>query len=128
MSDQQDNVPLSVLLEHLKWNLQRFKEMLDQEATPYFRDAALQRFEFTMGSVLKCIAAAADQKEDADTMELLKHAVKQNWFPEGTDPQDILNSIDNLKPDSRAAKADEIYSKLRGYSDCFETLRNQISK
>lgn len=127
MKDSQENVPLSVLLEHLKWNLQRFKEMLDQEPTPYFRDAALQRFEFTMGSVLKVIAKASGKKEDADPAELLGHAVKANWFPEGTDAEDILKSVESLKPDSRAIEADIVYKKLSGHYDCFEYSNKQLT-
>lgn len=117
---------MPVLLEHLKWNLQRFKEMLGQEATPYFRDAALQRFEFTVGSVLKCIAAATHQKEGTDAGELLNRAIKENLLPENTDSHDILESIDSLKPESRSAQADAVYAKLPGYYDCFEFIYKKL--
>ncbi len=127
MNDPQETVPLSVLLEHLKWNLQRFKEMLDQETTPYFRDAALQRFEFTMSSVLKCIAAATSQPEDTEAGELLNCAIKENLLPENTDSNDILNSIESLKPESRAAQADSIYAKLPGYYECFKYMHNKLT-
>ncbi|QPJ63265.1 MAG: hypothetical protein G3M70_15840 [Candidatus Nitronauta litoralis] len=126
MSDLQEDVPLPVLLGHLKWNLQRFREMLDQEATPYFRDAALQRFEFTMSSVLKCIAAASGQKENAGPENLLDHALKENWLPEGTDTGDILNSIESLKPESRAETSDTVYKKLAGYYESFEKLHLKL--
>ncbi len=126
MSDQQIDVPLSVLLEHLKWNLQRFKEMLDQEATPYFRDAALQRFEFTMSSVLKCIARATGKSESIEDLQLLDQAVKENWFPDKTNTADIINSLESLKPESRAEKADDIYEKLTGYYEVFETLHLKL--
>ncbi len=126
MTESQDNVPLSVLLGHLQWNLQRFREMLDQEPTPYFRDASLQRFEFTLISVLKCIAVASGRDENEDLVYLIDHAVQGRWMPEETDCADILNSIESLKLESRASEADTVYKKLPGYYECFEHLYQRL--
>lgn len=125
-----DNVPLSVLLGHLKWHLQRFDEVLKNGETPYFRDAALQRFEFTLGSVAKCIhKALGENTETADSLEAdLRQALQAGWLPQETDCGDILNSITLLEPASRKNHADEIFRKLSRYHAQFESLHSNLSR
>ncbi len=126
----QDNVPLAVLLEHLKWNLQRFREILNNSESPYFRDAALQRFEFTLESVLKCIdkAAGGDPERAQSQDEKLAYALQAGWLPQGTDCPDILKSLELLRPETRPANADAIFAKLPAYQALFENLYQSLLK
>ena len=118
------------MLEHLNWHLQRMAEVQQQEATTYFRDAALQRFEFALGSVLKCIQKAAGNsgKRLSSDQETLDYAAKANWFTEGIDCTDILTSLALLKPETRNENADAVYSKLAGYLTQFKALHHNLSR
>ena len=50
---------LKILLTHFKWTNDRFEEILKNEKSDYYRDAALQRFSFACDMALKCINALA---------------------------------------------------------------------
>ncbi len=130
MESQQDDTPLKVLLEHLKWHLQRMAEVQEQEATAYFRDAALQRFEFTLGSVLKCIRKAASDSGNVLSSDeaTLEYARQANWFADNINCPDILASLHLLKPGTRDQNADAVYSKLNDYHAQFATLHLNLRK
>ncbi|MFQ5481124.1 MAG: hypothetical protein ACE5ER_00085 [Nitrospinaceae bacterium] len=124
-----DATPLHILLEHFKWHVQRLAEMNRQGSTLYFRDAALQRFEFTFESALKCIQAAAESpggggRTPEETLEL---ALEKGWWPGHADGPGMLAALDHLRPENREDFAAGVYQKLPEYQHCFEDLLKNLA-
>jgi len=115
--ETEDSVPLPVLLEHLNWHLQRMLEMEGNERTVYFRDAALQRFEFTLTAVLKCLRAAARHEgRDIETDEaVLEWAFREGGFPPDTQWDELLTACREIQPEDREQSADRVYAHLADY-------------
>ena len=77
--------PLKILLNQLDWNLQWLEQMEKNELTDYYRDAALQRFEFTFNTAVKCIRAGALTQDMTceSPGECFALAERVEWLPEG---------------------------------------------
>lgn len=131
MTENPDELPpLKILLTQLDWNLQWLQQMEKNEPTDYYRDAALQRFEFTFNTAVKCIQAGASKQnltcESPD--ECFALAERVEWLPEGTAWKNMLQDYDNMKPESAPKNADAIFANLKKYREQLKTLFDRLSK
>ena len=131
MTMQQGELPpLKILLTHLEWNLKRMEDVLKEEKTDYFRDAALQRYGFTFDSALKCIHAGARLKnrQCGTAPQCFELAAEEGWFAPNTDWQNIVEAHDEMNPASLKDHADAIYEKLTTFNNQLKELHGSLSK
>jgi hypothetical protein len=120
-----------ILLTHFDWNIQRLKEMLQQEASDYFRSASLQRFGLTGDSALKCLQAFAQQNgETCDCLdECVQIADKSEWVSLDDTWKGLISAHDKI---SRGSKEDqvelEIFQSLENYHSAFKELHTNLLK
>ncbi len=122
--------PLKILLNQLDWNLQWLQQMEKNEPTDYYRDAALQRFEFTFNTAVKCIQAGALKQNMTceSPEECFALAERVEWLPEGTAWKSMLQDYENMKPESATKNADAIFANLKEYREQFKTLFDRLSE
>ena len=122
--------PLKILLNQLDWNLQWLQQMENNELTDYYRDAALQRFEFTFSTAVKCIQAGALKQNMTceSPEECFALAERVEWFSEGTAWKDMIQDHEKMKPESASKNADAIFSNLKKYREQLKTLFERLSK
>ncbi|MDH3257828.1 MAG: nucleotidyltransferase substrate binding protein [Nitrospinota bacterium] len=122
--------PLKILLTQLDWNLQWLQQMEKNKPTDYYRDAALQRFEFTFNTAVKCIQAGAlKQRITCETPEeCFALAERVEWLPEGTAWQSMLQDYENMKPESASKNADAVFTNLEQYRQQLKTLFDRLSE
>ncbi len=122
--------PLKILLNQLDWNLQWLQQMEKNEPTDYYRDAALQRFEFTFHTAVKCIRAGAlKQNITCESLEeCFALAESVEWLPEGTAWKNMLQDYENMKPESASTNADAIFANLKNYREQLKTLFDRLSE
>lgn len=131
MTENPDELPpLKILLTQLDWNLQWLQQMEKNEPSDYNRDAALQRFEFTFNTAVKCIQAGASKQnltcESPD--ECFALAERVEWLPAGTVWKNMLQDYDNMKPESASKNADAIFANLKSYREQLKTLFDRLWK
>jgi len=121
--------PLKIILNQLDWNLQWLQQMEKNEPTVYFRDAALQRFEFTFNTTVKCIRAAARKQNLVceSPEECLALAEREKWLPEGTAWKSMLQDHENMKPESASRNTDAIFANLKQYREQLKILFDRLS-
>jgi len=112
-----------ILLVHLEWNIARLGEVLRQEPTEYYRDAALQRFGFTCDMAYKCLETffAADGVGD-DRNEAFRQAAGRGLFGDGDDWRDVVAAHAEVNQKPGRLRADAVFARLPGFHRCFETL------
>ncbi len=125
-----------ILLGHFDWNIKRLEEILKQEKSDYFRDAALQRFGFTFDMALKSLAAMAEAKGQPcfTATECFERASTLGWLEQTDDWRDLVNSCEEMKkilkgqtPAEQAkALADTIYAKLNNHRAIFQKLYHNL--
>lgn len=122
--------PLKILLNQLDWNIQWLQQMEKNELTDYYRDAALQRFEFTFSTAVKCIRAGALlQNMNCDSPgECFALAERVEWLPEGSGWQSMIQDHENMKPESASKNADAIFTNLKQYRELLKILFDRLSK
>jgi hypothetical protein len=122
--------PLNILLNQLDWNLQWLQQMGKNEPTDYYRDAALQRFDFTFNTAVKCIQAGAlKQYATCDSPEeCFALAERLEWLPEGAAWKNMLQDYENLKLESASKNTDAIFANLKNYYEQLKTLFDQLSE
>jgi hypothetical protein len=122
--------PLNILLNQLDWNLQWLQQMEKNELTDYYRDAALQRFEFTFSTAVKCIRAGALKQNITceSPEECFALAERMEWLPEGTAWKSMLQDYENMKPESVSKNANAIFANLEKYREQLKTLFERLSK
>lgn len=120
---------MNILLNQLDWNLQWLQQMEKNEPTDYFRDAALQRFEFTFNTAVKCIQGAARQNQDScdSPEECFAMAERKEWVPEGIPWKNIVKDFESIKTDAAPENADALFAKLTQYREHFTTLFDRLS-
>jgi len=121
--------PLKILLNQLDWNLQWLQQMEKNEPTDYYRDAALQRFEFTFNTAVKCIRAGARKQNVTceSPEECFALAERMEWLPEGTVWKSMLQDHENMKPESASKNANTIFSNLEKYREQLKILFDRLS-
>ncbi len=122
--------PLKNLLNQLEWNLQWLQRMEQNQLTDYYRDAALQRFDFTFNTAIKCIQAGAlkQSKSCGSPRDCLELAEGAEWLPKGAAWQDMLHDYENMKSESASKNADVIFSHLKKYREQLKTLYDRLSE
>ena len=122
--------PLKILLNQLDWNLQWLQQMERNEQTDYYRDAALQRFEFTFSTAVKCIRAGAlTQNITCESPEeCFALAERVEWLPEGTAWQSMIQDHENMKPESASKNANAIFANLKVYREQLKTLFDRLTE
>ncbi len=120
---------MNILLNQLDWNLQWLQQMEKNEPTEYFRDAALQRFEFTFNTAVKCIQGAARQNQDScdSPEECFVLAERKEWVPGGIPWNTIVQDFESIKTDAAPENADALFAKLTQYREHFKTLFDRLS-
>ncbi len=121
---------MKILLNQLDWNLQWLQQMEKNEPTDYYRDAALQRFEFTFNTAVKCIRAGALQQRITceSPEECFALAERVDWLPEGTAWKSMLQDYENMKPESASEYADAVFAHLEEYRQQLKTLFDRLSE
>lgn len=121
--------PLNILLNQLDWNLQWLQQMEKNEPTVYFRDAALQRFEFTFNVAVKCIQAGGLKSSAPceSPEECFVVAERMQWFAKDAPWKAILRNIEHMKTESGQKEADTIFANLKAYREHFKTLFDRLT-
>ena len=122
--------PSKAILPHFDWSLQRLDEMIHQEKSDYFRDAALDRFGLTFDLALKSLRAFADEQGVVknSTGEYFDWAGGNNWFGEGEDWVEIVTFYDQVKQGEKGGHAEHVYSRLEHFYGLFKNLFDNLSK
>ena len=122
--------PLKILLNQLDWNLQWLQQMEQNELTDYYRDASLQRFNFTFNTAVKCIQAGAlkQNKTCESPKNCFALAERAGWLAEGAAWKIMLQDYENMKPESVSKNADVIFAKLKDYRGQLKTLFDRLSE
>ncbi len=120
-----------IILTHFDWNIQRLDEMLKQEASDYFRSAALQRFGLTGDSALKCLQAFARQEgQSCDSLEeCIQFADKAGWVNLNDTWKELISEHEKI---AQAGKGDDvaldIFQTLGNYCTAFKGLHANLLK
>ena len=125
----EERPPLNILLNQLEWNLDWLQQMGKNEPTDYFRDALLQRFEFTFTTAIKCIQSAA-LRSDApgeSPRECFQLAERMEWFPAGDLWQDMVRDYENMKQGNYQESAAVVFPQFEQYREGLKFLYDQLS-
>ena len=108
---------LKILLTHFEWTIDRFEEILKNEKSDYYRDAALQRFSFACDMALKCIRSmAAEQGKSCETFQqCVEWCLGKNWLEENAPWKEITESHGQASQKLKGESADLEYDKLDSY-------------
>ena len=122
--------PLEILLNQLDWNLQWLQQMEKNEATDYYRDAALQRFDFTFNTAVKCVRAGALKQDMTceSPEECFALAERMEWLPQGKEWKNMLQDYKNMKLESVSKDADVIFTNLKNHSRQLKVLFDRLSE
>ena len=122
--------PLKILLNQLDWNLQWLQQMEKNEPTDYYRDAALQRFDFTFNTAVKCIQAGAlkENKRCESPEECFALAENVKWLPEKTVWKTMLQDFENMKQESASKNVDLVFANLKQYREELKILFDRLSE
>jgi hypothetical protein len=119
-----------ILLTHFEWSLSRFEEMLQQNKSDYFRDAALQRFGFTFDLAVKCIRAFAAAKNL--TCESIRDcftlAAQEGWLGEERAWGKLIDAHHKINPKPEPAQADELFGQMDDFYGQFKDLRDRLTR
>ncbi len=129
-SPQPSEPSLKILMTHFKWSLDRFEEILKNEKSDYYRDAALQRFSFTCDMAMKCIRSQAiEQGASCKTFtECIEWSVEQNWLEKETPWNELTESHRRAAQKLKNELADLEYDKLDSYCRLFHKIYNKLVK
>ena len=121
---------MDILLNQLDWNLQWLQQMEKNEATDYYRDAALQRFDFTFNTAVKCIRAGALKKNETceSPEQCFALAERMKWLPQGTEWQEIIQDYKNMTSESPSKDVNVIFSHLKKHRETIKTLFDRLTE
>jgi hypothetical protein len=127
-SPQPTEPSLKILLTHLKWSIDRFEEILKNEKSDYYRDAALQRFSFTCDMALKCIRSqAVEQGATCETfLECIEWSVENNWMGTDSPWKELVKSYSQSSQKLKGESADLEFAKLDSYCHLLKNIYNQL--
>lgn len=119
---------LKILLTHFEWTIDRFEEILKNEKSDYYRDAALQRFSFACDMALKCIGSlAVEQGATCKTFtECLEWLVEKNWLGKDTAWKELTESYSRATQKLKDEAADMEYEKLEAHCLLLKTIYSQL--
>ena len=119
---------LKILLTHFEWTIDRLEEILKNEKSIYYRDAALQRFSFACDMALKCIGSlAVEQGATCKTFtECLEWFVDKNWLEKETPWKELTESYSRATQKLKDDSADLEYEKLEAHCRLLKTIYSQL--
>lgn len=122
--------PLKILLNQLDWNLQWLQQMEKNEPTDYYRDAGLQRFDFTFNTAIKCIQAGALKQNMTceSPEECFALAERMEWMAQGPECKIMFQDYEKMKSESVPIDADIIFANLKNHSGQFKILFDRLSE
>lgn len=129
-SRPEDSPPLNITLKQLEWNLDWLQQMEQNEPTEYYRDAALQRLEFTFQTALKCIRQAAALPETAPPRppeEYFEIARRQSWIPESMPWRELLEDYRKIKSGAAPDHPPAVFTQIKQYREGFRFLYDRLN-
>ena len=109
-----------ILLTHFEWTVERLAEILKQEPSEYFRDAALQRFGFTCEVAFKCLRPLAGGLDEPGSE--FAWAAARGFFGKAQGWEGIVEDYREINQKPARERADAIYARLAGYLACFRAM------
>jgi len=117
-----------ILLTHLDWNIQHFEQILNNEKTDYYRDAAIQRFCLVFDAAKKSLSSLAEEKGRTiqSAEDCFQIAKEEKWTNETYDSviSDYHLVKDGFKPDL----AETVYPRLSNHYSFFQKLYDTVSQ
>jgi len=129
MTDTHEELPpLNILLNQLEWNLEWLQKMEQNEPTEYFRNAALQRFEFTLQTASKCIrkAAGSENSCSGSLAESFRLAENRGWLPHTLSWKEMLQNYQNVKASADREVTQTVFTRLKTYRDGLQYLYERL--
>ncbi len=128
-SQDKSNPSLNILLTHLEWNIKHLEEIQKQDKSDYYRNAALQRFGFTVDSALKCIRAGAkDQKAKCvTTQDCHQFANNMGWLENTKSWESLFQDYEKINGNTLNNIRDSIYQNLEKYTLHIKALHQRLS-
>jgi hypothetical protein len=117
-----------ILLTHLDWNIQHFEQILNNDKTDYYRDAAIQRFCLVFEAAKKSLSSLAEEKgkEIQSVNECFQLAKEEKWTNEAYDS--VISDYNFVKDGFKPDLAETIYPRLSNHYSFFQKLYDTISK
>ena len=116
------------LLTHLDWNIQHFEQILNNDKTDYYRDAAIQRFCLVFDAAQKSLSALAEEKgktiESAN--DCFQIAKEENRADETYDS--VISDYQLVKDGFEPDLAEAVYPRLSSHYSFFKKLYDTVSK
>lgn len=111
-------------------SLKRFEEILQKEKTVIHRDAAIQRFEFTVELAWKCVQKFFREQEIIcrSPKECLKEAFRFGLIQDNPKWIEMLEDRNLTVHTYDEQTADEVYNRLSGYLGVLEALSQSLKK
>ena len=119
---------LKILLTHFEWTIDRFEEILKNEKSAYYRDAALQRFSFACDMALKCVGSlSVEQGATCKTFpECLEWSVEKNWLGKDTSWKELTESYARAALKLKGESADLEFAKLETHCLLLKTIYTNL--
>jgi hypothetical protein len=119
---------LKTLLTNFKWTIDRFEEILQNDKTDYFRDAALQRFTFACNMATKCISSIAVEqgKTCKNFRECLEWFVEKNLPGKDTSWKELTESYARAALKLKGESADLEFEKLEAHCFLLKTIYTHL--
>ncbi|GJL78329.1 MAG: hypothetical protein NPINA01_13180 [Nitrospinaceae bacterium] len=117
-----------ILLTHFQWTVDRFEEILKNEKTDYYRDAALQRFTFTCDMALKLLRSLAAEKGEhhESPQRCFQWAVGNQWVSKDAPWQEMIESYGLAAKKIKGEEADREYEKLAAYCSLMKNIYKHL--
>jgi nucleotidyltransferase-like protein len=125
------NPPSAKILQtHFRWTVDRFEEILKNETSDYYRDAALQRFTLTCDMALKFIRSLAAEKGTPceSFRQCFQWAVENRWIAEDAPWKEMEMSFNRASRKLKGEPADREYEKLTDYCLLMKHLCTHLEK
>ena len=115
-----------IVLNHLDWNIQHVEQILNNEKTDYYRDAAIQRFCQVFEASQKSLNALAQEKGNTIKLsdDYLKITKKEKWAKETCDS--VIRDYQLVRDGFKSDLAETIYPRLSNYHAFFQKLYKKL--
>jgi len=119
-----------ILLTHFRWTVDRFEEILKNEKSDYYRDAALQRFTLTCDRALKLIRSLAVEKGKPceSFQQCFRWIIEEQWIAQDAPWKKMEQSFKHASKKLKGEEADLEYEMLDSYCVLLKHLCNHLEK
>jgi hypothetical protein len=117
-----------ILLTNLDWNIQHFEQILNNDKTDYYRDAAIQRFCLVFDAAKKSLSALAKEKGKTinSVDDCFQIAKEEQWTNENYNS--VISDYGLVKDGFKPDLAETVYPRLSYHYSFFQKLYNTLSK